>query len=186
VLSLRPMNEADLPAVETWLHLPHVARWWTPDTTADREVAKYRQRITGTSARTIMLTVTWAGDPIGWCQWYRWADFPAEVTAIDARNGEIGIDYAIGDPDWIGRGAGTMLIAALLAEARGHHPGAGILTAPNAANIASRRVLEKNGFELVAVRPVATEPTGATMAIYRLAAPGRARSTASLHAPESL
>src|SRR6516164_11188436 len=165
------MNEADLPAVETWLHLPHVARWWTPDTTADREVAKYRQRITGTSARTIMLTVTWAGDPIGWCQWYRWADFPAEVTAIDARNGEIGIDYAIGDPDWIGRGAGTMLIAALLAEARGHHPGAGILTAPNAANIASRRVLEKNGFELVAVRPVATEPTGAPMAIYRLAAP---------------
>ena len=91
MLSLRPMNEADLPAVETWLHLPHVARWWTPDTTADREVAKYRQRITGTSARTIMLTVTWAGDPIGWCQWYRWADFPAEVTAIDARNGEIGL-----------------------------------------------------------------------------------------------
>jgi hypothetical protein len=31
-------------------------------------------------------------------------------------------------------------------------------------------VLEKNGFELVAVRPVATEPTDLPMAIYRLAA----------------
>jgi hypothetical protein len=36
--------------------------------------------------------------------------------------------------------------------------------------MASRRVLEKNGFELVAVRPVATEPTDASMAIYRLTA----------------
>lgn len=165
------MNEDDLPAVEAWLRLPHVARWWTPDTTAEREVAKYRQRTIGTGARrTIMLTVTWGGDPIGWCQWYRWADYPTEATAMGARNAEIGIDYAIGDPIWTGRGVGTMLIAALVTEARHHHPGAGILTAPDAANIASRRVLEKNGFELVAVRPVATEPTETPMAIYRLAA----------------
>jgi hypothetical protein len=36
-------------------------------------------------------------------------------------------------------------------------------------------VLEKNGFHLVAVRPVATEATNAPMAIYRLppAAPSR-------------
>ena len=30
MLFLRPMTEADLPAVEAWLGLPHVARWWTP------------------------------------------------------------------------------------------------------------------------------------------------------------
>ena len=34
--------------------------------------------------------------------------------------------------------------------------------------MASRRVLEKNGFHLVAVRPVATEASDAPMAIYRL------------------
>ena len=64
-----------------------------------------------------------------------------------------------------------MLIAALVAEARRHHPGSGVLTAPDAGNTASRRVLEKNGFELVAVRPVATEPTDAPMAIYQLTPP---------------
>ncbi|HXP18237.1 MAG TPA: hypothetical protein VN840_01200 [Streptosporangiaceae bacterium] len=48
------------------------------------------------------------------------------------------------------------------------NPGAGILVGPEASNTASRRVLEKNGFELVAVRTVATEPTDAPMAIYRL------------------
>jgi aminoglycoside 6'-N-acetyltransferase len=172
VLSLRPMTEDDLPAVDTWMRLPHVARWWLPGTTAEQEIAQYRRRINGTSSGlTTMLTVTWAGNPIGWCQWYRWADYPAEATAIDARAGEIGIDYAIGAPTWIGRGAGTALIAALVAEGRRHHPGAGVLTAPDAANAASRRVLEKNGFELVSVRPVVTEPTDAPVAIYRLTPP---------------
>jgi RimJ/RimL family protein N-acetyltransferase len=78
------------------------------------------------------------------------------------------MDYAIGDPAWIGRGTGTELIAVLVTEIRRHHPSAGMLVGPDAANTASRRVLEKNGFELVAVRPVATEPSDAPIAIYRL------------------
>ena len=155
--------------MEGWLRLPHVARWWTPDTTAEQEVSKYRQRINRSGARlTVMLTVIGGGDPIGWCQWYRWADYPAEAAAMGACEDEIGIDYAVGDPAWVGHGTGTLLVTALVAEARRHRSGAGILTAPAAANTASRRVLEKNGFMLVAVRPVATEPSDAPMAIYRL------------------
>lgn len=163
------MTEADLPAVEAWLRLPHVARWWTPDTTAEAEIAKYRERVRqDTKPATHMLMVTLASTPAGWCQWYRWADYPADAQAIGARDGEIGIDYAIGDPAQVGRGVGTTLIAALTTEIHRHHPGAGILTDPDAANMASRRVLEKNGFHLVAVRPVATEASDAPMAIYRL------------------
>lgn len=171
MLALRPMTEADLPIVEAWLRLPHVARWWTPDTTAEAEITKYQQRISGTSARpTIMLTVTSDREPIGWCQWYRWANYPADAAGMGARDSETGIDYVIGNPAWTGRGVGTLLVAALVAEARRHHPGAGILTAADAANTASRRVLEKNGFHLMAVRSVATEPSDAPMAIYRLPA----------------
>jgi aminoglycoside 6'-N-acetyltransferase len=169
---LRPMSEGDLPVVEAWLRLPHVARWWTPDTTAAQEIARYRTRISQEPRpATIMLMVTQDGQSIGWCQWYRWADYPAEAAAIDARADEAGIDYAIGDQAHIGRGVGTQLIAALVAEVRRQHPGAGILADPDAANTASRRVLEKNGFELVAVRPVATEPGDKPMAIYRLPPP---------------
>jgi aminoglycoside 6'-N-acetyltransferase len=164
------MTVNDLRAVEGWLCLPHVARWWTPNGTSEQYVARYRQRITSDSPQTIMLTATWDGVPIGWCQWYRWADHPADATAMAACDGEVGIDYAVGDPSRVGRGTGTVLVAALVEEVRRHHSGAGILTAPDAANVASRRVLEKNGFTLVAVRPVASEPTDAPMAIYRLAA----------------
>ena len=105
---------------------------------------------------------------IGWCQWYLWSDYPAEAEAVGARGGEIGIDYAIGDPTQIGRGIGTTMIATLVTEIRRRHPAAGILTTQEAANTATRRVLEKNGFDFVAVRPVATEATDAPTAIYRL------------------
>jgi aminoglycoside 6'-N-acetyltransferase len=174
--SLRPMVAEDLPAIRAWLDLPHVARWWTPETTAEAEMADYAQRLTGEGdSHTVMLTVTEDTRPIGWCQWYRWADYPDEAAAMDARDGEAGIDYAIGDPACIGRGVGTGLVATLVAEVRRHRPGAGVLTGPDAANIASRRVLEKNGFRLVAVRPVVTEPTDRPMAIYRLTGPGSHR-----------
>ena len=122
------MTEADLPAVEAWLRLPHVARWWTPDTTAEAEIAKYRERVRQDSRpATHMLMVTLDSVPVGWCQWYRWADYPADAEAIGARDGEIGIDYAIGDPAQVGRGVGTTLIATLTTEIRRPHTGAGIL-----------------------------------------------------------
>jgi len=47
MLSLRCMTEDELPAVQAWLRLSHVARWWTPPTTAELEIAKYRRGING-------------------------------------------------------------------------------------------------------------------------------------------
>ena len=169
VITLREMASSDLPALEAWLAQPHVARWWTADTTMEAELAQYRDRVTGGGdAATIMLTVLRNAMPIGWCQWYRWADYPDEAIAMAAFDHEVGIDYAIGDPSSVNRGVGTDLIAALITEVRRANPGCGLLVAPDAANVASRRVLEKNGFELVAVRPVETEPSDRPMAIYRL------------------
>lgn len=167
------MTIDDLPAIDRWLREPHVARWWTPETTADTEVDKYRRRVETPGGPTKLCTVELEGQPIGWCQWYRWDDFPAEAAAGGAAPGEIGADYAIGDPRWIGRGAGTAMIAALVGYVRAHHHDAGLVIAPEAANAASRRVLEKNGFHLEGVRPIATEPHTRPMAIYRLAPAAR-------------
>ena len=112
------------------------------------------------------------GQPAGWCQWYRWGDYPAEAKAVDAQDGEVGADYAIGNADLLGRGFGTAMITALISEVRRHHPGAGMVIAPEAANVPSRRILEKNGFRLESVRPLATERHDRPMAVYRLASAG--------------
>jgi aminoglycoside 6'-N-acetyltransferase len=170
MIELRPMTEADLRLVAGWLHEPHVARWWLQDETADEQLAVYRRVLTGElDDGTHLLIVVERGVAVGWCQWYRWDDTPDAARELATRPGELGIDYALGDPAATNRGLGTEMIAALVRELRRHHPGCGIVVEPEAANGASRAVLRRNGFELVDVRPLAFERNDRPMAIYRLA-----------------
>jgi RimJ/RimL family protein N-acetyltransferase len=171
-VTLRPLQLADLGRVDQLLREPQVARWWTSDTTAERELERFRRRLVEPAeTATRMYAVELGGTLVGWCQWYRWQDYPSEAAAVGAGRGEVGADYAVGDPGAIARGVGTRMVAALVSEIWRHEPQAGLLVAPQAANTASRRVLEKNGFLLVEVRPVSTEPHNRPMAIYRLGPP---------------
>jgi aminoglycoside 6'-N-acetyltransferase len=168
MIELRPMTEADLPLVRRWLHQPHVARWWLQD-----ETDSYRRLLAGEDRGTHLLMVVERGHAaVGWSQWYRWDDTPDEARELGTDPDDIGFDYAIGDPGATGRGLGTQMIAALVKHVRQHHPGCGILVEPEAANAASRRVLERNGFELIEIRALAFEPNDQPMAIYRLAGGG--------------
>lgn len=175
-LTLWPMRLADLGLVEDWLGEPHVARWFLVGSTVQREIEELRQAVTGQQP-THALMVLDAARPIGWCQWYACHDYPDHAEALGARSGDIGIDYAIGDPTRIGQGTGTALVGAMVAWIRKSHPQAGVVADPEAANVASRRVLEKNGFQLLSEGPLASEPTDAVMAIYRLAPCAESRHT---------
>jgi aminoglycoside 6'-N-acetyltransferase len=173
MIDLRPMLLADLPQVRRWLQQPHVARWWLEDeTAAEEELERWRQLLTGEldeGTHLLMVIERERGVAVGWCQWYRWDDEPDEARELGALPGECGFDYAIGDPAAIGRGLGTEMNAVLVDEIRNQHPGCGLIVEPEAANLASRRVLERNGFALVDVRRLAFEPHDRPMAIYRLA-----------------
>ncbi|HUA94892.1 MAG TPA: GNAT family N-acetyltransferase [Acidimicrobiales bacterium] len=165
-LALRPMQPADLVLVERWLGEPHVARWYLVGSTVARELDDLRRCVAGTEP-THALVVVEAGRPIGWCQWYRCDDYPDHAVAVGAEPGDIGIDYAVGEPDRVGRGVGTALVRALVDRMTAEVPGAGMVADPDAANLGSRRVLEKAGFRLVREGPVASEPTDDVMAVYR-------------------
>jgi aminoglycoside 6'-N-acetyltransferase len=171
MIELRPMTGDDLPQVERWLHEPHVARWW--DTPIDVEIEKYRGRL-GEGSRVRMLTILERRDeeaaPIGWCEWYPYDGDPAGAATVGAAPGECGIDYAIGDPAATGRGLGTDLIPVLVAEVHRRYPGGGVIVDPDAANTASRRVLELAGFRFVELRPWPDGSGSGQMATYRLAA----------------
>lgn len=94
-----------------------------------------------TSSRTHALLATEHSTPVGWCQWYRCRDYPDHAAGVGAGPDDVGIDYAVGHPGKR-RGTGTALVAAPVAGIRRRHPGAGIIADPEAANVASRRVLE--------------------------------------------
>ena len=167
MVSLRPMEFGDLSLVERWLAETHVARWFLDGSSLEAELADIHQSVSGDQG-THMLVVLDGGEPIGWCQWYLCAVAPEWAAEIGAEPGDVGVDYAIGDPGHVGAGVGTSLIAALVRLVRAAQPDCGIVADPDAQNMASRRVLEKNGFELVGVKVMDTEPSDEPMAIYRL------------------
>lgn len=161
------MEPADLALVERWLGEPHVARWFLAGSSLEAELRDIRSSIASTQP-VHMYVVCHDGDPVGWCQWYPCSLDPAWAADMGAAPGDCGIDYAIGDPIHVGRGVGTQLVATLVRLVHSSRPGCGIVADPAERNAASRRVLEKNGFELVGVTSMDSEPTRDPMAIYRL------------------
>ncbi len=166
-LSLRSMTAADLDLVRAWMTEPHVAKWYLSGSTIEQEIADLEKCLSDEEP-THALVVVEDDHDIGWCQWYRCTDYPEHAQAVGAEPNDIGLDYALGDPTRIGQGVGTALIGVLVARIRERHPDAGLIADPEAANLASRRALEKNGFVLQGERAMATERTDAAMAIYRL------------------
>jgi RimJ/RimL family protein N-acetyltransferase len=164
------MRLDDLPLVSRWLSAPHVAPWYLAGSSVEAEAEDLRRSVTG-EEQVHVLIVSEGERPIGWCQWYL-CDIDGQWAAdIGAGPGDVGIDYAIGDPTRVRQGVGTALIGELVRLVRAHHPGCSVMSDPDERNTASRRVLEKNGFELVGVRAIPSEPTDDPMAIYRLGPP---------------
>jgi aminoglycoside 6'-N-acetyltransferase len=166
-LELRPLGLNDLSLIRTWLAEPGVARWFLTGSSLQEELEDLRRAIIGEEP-TQVLAVSWGRRPVGWCQWYLCSDYPDHAAGVGAEPEDAGIDYAIADRRDRGRGLGTAMIAALVAHIRRLHPNAGIIADPDSANLASRAVLERNGFVLIDERPVPSEPTQRPMAIYRL------------------
>lgn len=164
------MTESDFADVVTWLADPAVARWWHLDLDLAAVAATYGPRLRGEEP-TRMLVVETDSVSVGLAQWYRWDDYPEDRRNYRIGTGELGLDYAIGVPAARRRGVGTELVAALLETLRCEHAaGTPVSVTPEAANIGSRRVLEKNGFAHVATfqsaHLVGRAPEGPT-AVYR-------------------
>jgi aminoglycoside 6'-N-acetyltransferase len=164
------MRPDDLPLVTRWLAAPHVARWYLAGSSVEEEAEDLRRSVAG-EQEVHLLMVAEREVLVGWCQWYLCGDDPGWAAEIGAGPGDVGIDYAVGDAASVGRGVGTALVTELVSLVRVHHPRAAVMADPDERNVASRRVLEKNGFDLVAVKAIPSEPTDDPMAVYRLAAP---------------
>jgi len=147
VVVLRPMTPGDLPFLARWLRREHVRRWYGMDgePTPERVAESYAADIAGETATSIWV-VEVNGRSVGFCQDYRIADYP-EYALLTPDPNAIGLDYAIGEPAFVGRGIGTRMLWAWLTGVAARYPGADTcFSAPDHRNGASLRILDKVGF----------------------------------------
>ena len=146
-VALRAMSRGDLADVTRWRQAAHVHRWWMSDgePTAERIAEQYGPDIDGRTP-TRMWVAEVNGRSLGFVQDYRIGDYPAfALLAPDAD--AVGVDYAIGDPAWLGRGIGVRVLWEWMTRARHRFPGAtSYFAAPDHRNKASLRMLDKAGF----------------------------------------
>ncbi|MCD4525100.1 GNAT family N-acetyltransferase [Nocardioides sp. cx-173] len=145
-VAVRPMTPGDLPDMARWLAADHVRRWWpTDDTTLEGVAARYGPSIDGMTP-TRMYVAEVNGRSVGFLQDYRVRDHP-DFAMLTPDPDAIGVDYAIGEPSWLGRGFGARLLWAWMPRALRRFPDArSLFAAPDHRNAASLRVLDKVGF----------------------------------------
>jgi aminoglycoside 6'-N-acetyltransferase len=147
LVALRPMLRADLPDLLRWRQADHVARWFAGAEALTTETIErdYGPRLDG-HAPIRMSVVEANGRSIGFVQDYRLRDQPDPV-AISSDPEAVAVDYAIGDPAWVGRGVGRAMLRRWLELAGERYPEAATyVAAPDHRNVASRRLLLRVGF----------------------------------------
>ncbi|WP_193607738.1 GNAT family N-acetyltransferase [Nocardioides lijunqiniae] len=146
-VTVRPMTPGDLPDVARWRAAEHVRRWWPGDGAATLEAVtdRYGPSIDGMTP-TRMYVAEVNGRSIGFLQDYRIRDYP-DFAMLTPDPDAVGVDYAIGETGWLGRGFGARILWAWMPRALRRFPDARCLfAAPDHRNAASLRILEKVGF----------------------------------------
>lgn len=168
-VAFRPLALADLPALLSWQHAPHVVRWFPERLDLAAAQRKYGPRIAGESPTRMQIAVV-DGRDAGFLQHYRVGDYP-EYAAATGLPEAIGVDYAIGLPELTGHGLGPQLIWAYLRDvAAPAHPAARqALASPDVANAPSVRALEKAGFVQADVITVPGEASPEQLCVLDLA-----------------
>lgn len=152
-IAWQPVVETDFPLLSDWLARPHVRRYWHHDFTPDGVARDFGPGTRGEEAGEDLL-VSVAGQPVALVQRSRIADYADDFTElsaiVDVPAGAVTIDYLVADPTQTGRGLGTAIIRAVVADTWSSYPECPAIIVPVVAgNIASWRALEKAGFRRV-------------------------------------
>jgi aminoglycoside 6'-N-acetyltransferase len=145
VITFRPIGHDDLPLVAHWLAQDFVQRWWQEPFDLPTVEAKYGPRVGGAGEAQVFI-IELDGRPVGLIQRYRLGDHPEWEAALGIADGA-GIDYFLGESDLIGRHLGSAAIGQFVPTVFEAYPEIEVVVAaPQQANIASWRALERAGF----------------------------------------
>ncbi|GAA4657258.1 GNAT family N-acetyltransferase [Streptomyces chumphonensis] len=135
-------DRADIEMIHAWMNRPHTAKGWEYDWPLERWEAHIKAQLATAYSRPIV--VERKGRPIAYMEFYRMAQ---DVVGHHYQAGPYDLSFhlAIADPADTGGGLGTTLLGTVIAEFFERDPRCdAIVLEPDAANGASRRMIEKN------------------------------------------
>jgi GNAT superfamily N-acetyltransferase len=141
-MNLRPFSHADLPLLQHWLDQEHIRRQF-----GDPEIWLDEIGESLDSAWVSHYIACVNHVPVGFGQVYDALDAPPGPWTQEALF-SAGIDYLIGNTDYLGKGLGKRLVALLLEQAKSKGSFDYVLADPDPGNIKSASILEKLGFRL--------------------------------------
>ena len=142
MIRLRKMAADDLAIFKRWLSLPHVAKWYHDPSAWIGEIEKQEDEFRWLHH----FIVECGGCPIGFCQYYACEDSEELWEGYTAMGGSYSIDYLIGDPDFLRKGFGRQIVAALIERITPHQDARRIVVQPEEENKASCGLLLSCGF----------------------------------------
>lgn len=151
-------GEAHAPLMHEWLLRPHVAEWWDGSPSIDEIIAEY------VIDRDVDAYVVHLDErPIGFIQSYVAATAGGGWWIDITDPGVVGIDQFIGEPEILGRGVGTAMVRAFVAELFANPAVTAVQVDPRPENVRAIRCYEKVGF-----RPVRVIETPDGPALYMI------------------
>jgi len=148
-----PLRLSDLPNLAAWFALAHVEPWWREPFDLVAVERSYRPLAEGLDPTEGFFVHFGDRRPIGYVQRYLIEEHPdwrATIQGAVGHSGGIGIDYLIGEPEFVGRGIGRRMISQFVNESWRRYPSAErMIVALQQGNIASWKALEAVGFRRV-------------------------------------
>lgn len=155
-VTLRLMNEQDLPMLHGWLNRPHIVEWWGGDEarlTLKDVNEHYLPRVLAEEAITPYIAML-GQVPIGYAQSYVALESGDGWWEKETDPGVRGIDQSLADPNQLNKGLGTKLVTALVERLFADPLVTKIQTDPAPNNLRAIRCYEKAGF--VQMKPIFT------------------------------
>jgi aminoglycoside 6'-N-acetyltransferase len=135
----RPISVADLLMVRQWLAMPHVRQWWGDP---EKQFELVSEDMDHPSMQQFIVTA--GGRSFAYLQCYDPAAWPDNGFGSQP-DGVRGIDQFIGEPDMVGRGHGSALIRAFVAELL-QQGAPRVVTDPDPQNVRAIGAYKKAGF----------------------------------------
>lgn len=151
-IEFRPLRRDDFSTLCTWLARPHVREWWQHDPSPASVETDFGPGVDGDDPVEYFIVAIDGAECafIQSCQLHDEDEWWNALQVVSAPRDAFTIDYFIAEPTRIGRGHGTTMIGAFLADRWRRYPDATCsIVDVDPANAPSWRALENNGYHAV-------------------------------------